>query len=421
MLFSLPTTCRPRRASTARASRCCRRPAAPSASRSTSATTRSSTTRCPQPAGVRHAVTGLLTLTAAGPGQPVAARLQLLPALRRALLSAAGQSSRACSTPKGWRSAPGESWDLEELFFATGPAREPLLGRARRSHQRQPSAAEVRQPPTGWCSWYCFGPQRDRAAGAATTWTSSPSSVPAPALRPDRRRLPAGDGRLARHRQGLRRRRPGRAEADPRSAASSPRSGWRRSSPRRARTSSSSIPTGSSRDDGRHAAARRTRHLRRLAARALVRARRHPPRGAGSTSSSCSARCARSGAAPTSSWTRTSGARCTAGASTTRSATRIEAYRRGMQAILARRRRRLHPRLQSPDLGVVRADPRLAQLGRHQAHLAVVRDDRAAEPEPQLAERPAVVERSGRRGADRRAAARTSTGSTPPRSTPAAA
>ena len=40
-----------------------------------------------------------------------------------------------------------------------------------------------------------------------------------------------------------------------------------------------------------------------------------------------------------------------------------------MQAILRGAGDSFHPRLQSSDLAVVRPDPRLAQLGRHQAHV----------------------------------------------------
>ncbi len=54
--------------------------------------------------------------------------------------------------------APGEEWPLEEFMWNTGPARIDLLGtvaaRLSRNHPLLRSAA----PPSGWCSWYCFGP-----------------------------------------------------------------------------------------------------------------------------------------------------------------------------------------------------------------------------------------------------------------------
>lgn len=53
--------------------------------------------------------------------------------------------------------APGEAWDLEEFTFESGPDRGRLLSalgeRIAHNHARLRSAA----PPTGWCSWYCFG------------------------------------------------------------------------------------------------------------------------------------------------------------------------------------------------------------------------------------------------------------------------
>ena len=69
-------------------------------------------------------------------------------------------------------------------------------------------------------------------------------------------------------------------------------------------------------------------------------------------------------------------------------ATRVEAYRRGMEAVLRRRGRGVHPRLQPSPLAVARSHPRLAQLERHQAHVGARRGHGAAEPPAQLAERP---------------------------------
>ncbi len=54
--------------------------------------------------------------------------------------------------------APGAALDLEGFWFAAGPDREALLAafaeKLSESHPRLPFPA----PPTGWCSWYCFGP-----------------------------------------------------------------------------------------------------------------------------------------------------------------------------------------------------------------------------------------------------------------------
>ena len=54
---------------------------------------------------------------------------------------------------------PGQSWDLETFTRTTGRSRDEVLGtigdRLAATHPRLPFAA----PPTGWCSWYCFGPR----------------------------------------------------------------------------------------------------------------------------------------------------------------------------------------------------------------------------------------------------------------------
>src|SRR6185369_8367573 len=59
---------------------------------------------------------------------------------------------------EGLTLGPGETWPLEELMVASGGDRPRLLAQLAdrlASHHpplRTPSA------PTGWCSWYCFGP-----------------------------------------------------------------------------------------------------------------------------------------------------------------------------------------------------------------------------------------------------------------------
>jgi alpha-galactosidase len=63
--------------------------------------------------------------------------------------------------------AAGETWELEELMVRSGPDRGRLLDELGdallRHHPRliAPRAARGRYqlPPTGWCSWYCFGPR----------------------------------------------------------------------------------------------------------------------------------------------------------------------------------------------------------------------------------------------------------------------
>jgi alpha-galactosidase len=60
---------------------------------------------------------------------------------------------------EGLALAPGESWDLEEFLFAAGADRNALLeALADRIRVNHPPL-EWKQPPAGWCSWYCFGPR----------------------------------------------------------------------------------------------------------------------------------------------------------------------------------------------------------------------------------------------------------------------
>jgi alpha-galactosidase len=60
---------------------------------------------------------------------------------------------------EGLALAPGERWELEEFRFATGPDRPELLtGLADRLRANHPPRMRERVP-AGWCSWYCFGPR----------------------------------------------------------------------------------------------------------------------------------------------------------------------------------------------------------------------------------------------------------------------
>ena len=214
--------------------------------RSTWATTPTlATTRCREPAGATRR---------ARPADPESTRRRTTCCWRSppaagstgSLRRASRLRSRSVVDTEGLALAPGQTWELEEFTVAAGADREALLdGLARRTRPTIIRRCASRRRPTGWCSWYCFGPQRHRASRCSTTSTSSRPRRARPEVHPDRRRLPAGHGRLARHRAGLRRRRAGRARGDSQARASSRRSGSRRSSPRPARSCSSSIPTGS--------------------------------------------------------------------------------------------------------------------------------------------------------------------------------
>lgn len=53
---------------------------------------------------------------------------------------------------------PGETWELEEFVAITGNSREDLLDCFSKIIQINHPRLPVKEIPTGWCSWYCFGP-----------------------------------------------------------------------------------------------------------------------------------------------------------------------------------------------------------------------------------------------------------------------
>lgn len=58
--------------------------------------------------------------------------------------------------------APGAHWELEEFLALTGPERAPLFDQLAQhiAVHHPPILPPILPPsvPTGWCSWYCFGP-----------------------------------------------------------------------------------------------------------------------------------------------------------------------------------------------------------------------------------------------------------------------
>jgi alpha-galactosidase len=53
---------------------------------------------------------------------------------------------------------PGERWKLEEFYFKTGLDRELILEQYAERIELNHTRLAVKEIPTGWCSWYCFGP-----------------------------------------------------------------------------------------------------------------------------------------------------------------------------------------------------------------------------------------------------------------------
>jgi alpha-galactosidase len=129
--------------------------------------------RLPEPEGAR-VVHNLLTLAAGGSHQVMAftscrrfsGTFRLRPGTIEVVLDLEGLTLAA-----------GETWPLEEFAFFGGGDREALLASvARRLGEHHPALAfaapalsdaanrnavgrGVEGPPSGWCSWYCFGPK----------------------------------------------------------------------------------------------------------------------------------------------------------------------------------------------------------------------------------------------------------------------
>lgn len=112
--------------------------------------------KIPQPEGAT-AVTGLLTLTPPRADTLLFAFTSCHRFIGRFYLR--GQRIEAVIDTEGLEIDPGQSWDLEEFTFTTGPNRPALLDAlAQRINHNHPPL-KFSKPPTGWCSWYCFGPR----------------------------------------------------------------------------------------------------------------------------------------------------------------------------------------------------------------------------------------------------------------------
>src|SRR5260221_9153634 len=102
--------------------------------------------KIPQPEGVT-AASGLLTL-----GPTMLAFTSCRRFIGRFFLTE--RQLEVVVDTEGLELAPGESWTLEEFTITTSPAKV-----AERINQNHPPRRIFVAPPTGWCSWYCFGPR----------------------------------------------------------------------------------------------------------------------------------------------------------------------------------------------------------------------------------------------------------------------
>ncbi len=70
-----------------------------------------------------------------------------------------GSTVRAALESDGLELGPNDAWPLEELMVASGAESGRLLSAvAERLEAHHPPRRTV-HPPAGWCSWYCFGPR----------------------------------------------------------------------------------------------------------------------------------------------------------------------------------------------------------------------------------------------------------------------
>jgi alpha-galactosidase len=59
--------------------------------------------------------------------------------------------------PEGLTIAPGEKWEMETFTALQGPDRNALLTRFANDIQSVQPRLPLKKIPTGWCSWYCYG------------------------------------------------------------------------------------------------------------------------------------------------------------------------------------------------------------------------------------------------------------------------
>jgi alpha-galactosidase len=60
---------------------------------------------------------------------------------------------------EGLELKPGQRWELEEFTYRSGTNRPKLLDELATAVNRNHPPLRFPSTPTGWCSWYCFGPR----------------------------------------------------------------------------------------------------------------------------------------------------------------------------------------------------------------------------------------------------------------------
>jgi alpha-galactosidase len=69
------------------------------------------------------------------------------------------KSIRVVLDTEGLTLKPGQRWELEEFLFGAGGDRNALLAELGKQIARNHPPLRSEAVPTGWCSWYCFGPR----------------------------------------------------------------------------------------------------------------------------------------------------------------------------------------------------------------------------------------------------------------------
>jgi len=112
--------------------------------------------KIPQPPDAR-VITGMMTLTP--PGGPT--HLLAFTSCRRFIgrFYLRPQSIEVVVDTEGLALGPGESWNLEEFTYTAGRNRAALLAALAARIDRNHPPLKFAAPPAGWCSWYCFGPR----------------------------------------------------------------------------------------------------------------------------------------------------------------------------------------------------------------------------------------------------------------------
>lgn len=112
--------------------------------------------RLPEPGGLRTAYGALLL-------SPRGQEPQLIgfTSCRRfsGRLGFDGSRLRIALDTEGLALRPGETWELEEWGLFAGPERDALFAKLARRLARHHPPIHPKAVPTGWCSWYTFGPE----------------------------------------------------------------------------------------------------------------------------------------------------------------------------------------------------------------------------------------------------------------------